>query len=87
MHAVDESWHVWLLEANAEPDLMQTGARLRPLVAGLLEGVCSLFLDDLAREKVGGWRWVGAGRGGCWMRVCLRACVCPCVHASVCVCL
>ncbi len=23
---VDEDWHLWLLEANAEPDFMQVGA-------------------------------------------------------------
>lgn len=39
----------WLSQANAEPDVAQTGARLRPLVAGLVEGVLALVADPLAR--------------------------------------
>ncbi|KAK9826378.1 hypothetical protein WJX81_005431 [Elliptochloris bilobata] len=46
---VDEDWHVWLLEANAEPDMAQTGERLRPLVAGLVEGILALVADPLVR--------------------------------------
>ena len=38
-----------LCQANAEPDVAQTGARLRPLVAGLAEGVLALVADPLAR--------------------------------------
>ncbi|KAK9815849.1 hypothetical protein WJX72_010743 [[Myrmecia] bisecta] len=45
---VDEDWQVWLLEANAEPDLKQTGSRLRPLIAGLIEGTLELVVDPLA---------------------------------------
>lgn len=36
-------------QANAEPDVAQTGSRLRPLVAGLVEGVLALVADPLAR--------------------------------------
>lgn len=45
---VDDQWHVWLLEANAEPDLQQTGSRLKPIVAGVIEGIMQLVVDPLA---------------------------------------
>jgi len=38
-------------QANAEPDLAQTGARLRPLVAGLVEGALALVADPLAARQ------------------------------------
>ncbi|CAK0786864.1 hypothetical protein CVIRNUC_010078 [Coccomyxa viridis] len=44
---VDEDWHLWLLEANAEPDLAQTGTRLRPVVADLVEGILQLVLPAI----------------------------------------
>lgn len=46
--AVDADWRVWLLEANAEPDLMQTGDRLAPLIADLVDGIMELVVDPLA---------------------------------------
>ncbi|DBA82238.1 hypothetical protein WJX79_003267 [Trebouxia sp. C0005] len=48
---VDDQWHVWLLEANAEPDLQQTGSRLKPIVAGLIEGIMQLVVDPLAMTQ------------------------------------
>lgn len=48
---IDDQWHVWLLEANAEPDLQQTGERLKPIVAGLLEGIMQLVVDPLAQSQ------------------------------------
>jgi hypothetical protein len=42
---VDAEWHVWLLEANAEPDFAQTGAELERVVAGVVEGALVLGLD------------------------------------------
>ena len=41
-----------LLQANAEPDLQQTGSRLKPVVAGLLEGIMQLVVDPLAQSQV-----------------------------------
>ncbi|DBA82917.1 TPA: hypothetical protein ACH3X1_006707 [Trebouxia sp. C0004] len=48
---VDDQWHVWLLEANAEPDLQQTGSRLKPMVAGVIEGIMQLVVDPLAMTQ------------------------------------
>ncbi|DBB15952.1 hypothetical protein WJX82_005797 [Trebouxia sp. C0006] len=48
---VDDQWHVWLLEANAEPDLHQTGSRLKPIVAGVIEGIMQLVVDPLAMTQ------------------------------------
>lgn len=48
---VDDQWQVWLLEANAEPDLMQTGTRLKPVVAGVIEGIMQLVVDPLALSQ------------------------------------
>ena len=35
------------LQANAEPDLAQTGTRLRPVMAGLVEGILQLVLPAI----------------------------------------
>ena len=43
---VDSHWHVWLLEANAEPDFVQTGQALRSVIEGVVEGALSLSLDQ-----------------------------------------
>lgn len=48
---LDENWHVWLLEANAEPDLQQTGTRLKPVIASLVEGCLQLVADDMPALK------------------------------------
>lgn len=52
---VDDTWHVWLLEANAEPDLAQTGVRLKPIVAAAIQGALTLVLNSLqvAASQVG----------------------------------
>ncbi len=42
---VDADWHVWLLEANAEPDFVQTGEALKAVVHGVVEGAFTLALD------------------------------------------
>ncbi len=42
---VDADWHVWLIEANAEPDFAQTGDALQAVVAGVVEGALALSLD------------------------------------------
>ena len=44
---VDSDWHVWLLEANAEPDFVQTGQALRSVIEGVVEGALSLSLDQM----------------------------------------
>ena len=48
---VDSSWHVWLLEANAEPDFAQTGARLKPLMAEAVQGALQLVLGSLHIQR------------------------------------
>lgn len=48
---VDSRWHVWLLEANAEPDFAQTGGRLRGLVGGAVDGALQLVLDSLQAQQ------------------------------------
>ena len=40
------------MQANAEPDLQQTGNRLKPIVAGLIEGIMQLVVDPLAQSHV-----------------------------------
>ncbi|KAK9835718.1 hypothetical protein WJX74_006570 [Apatococcus lobatus] len=50
---VDEDWRVWLLEANAEPDFRQTGDRLRPVVAGVVEGTMQTAVDSWAAQELG----------------------------------
>lgn len=40
------------MQANAEPDLQQTGSRLKPIVAGLVEGIMQLVVDPLATSQV-----------------------------------
>jgi len=53
---IDAEWHVWLLEANAEPDFVQTGETLRSVVEGVVEGALSLSLDHAfpAGRRAGG---------------------------------
>ena len=41
-----------VVQANAEPDLMQTGTRLKPVVAGVIEGIMQLVVDPLALSQV-----------------------------------
>ncbi|BDA50216.1 probable tubulin polyglutamylase TTLL2 [Coccomyxa sp. Obi] len=48
---VDEDYHVWLLEANAEPDLQQTGDRLKGVIGGLVEGTLELVAGPLERQN------------------------------------
>ena len=36
------------MQANAEPDLQQTGDRLKLVVAGVVEGIMQLVVDPLA---------------------------------------
>eukprot|EP01026_Neomeris_dumetosa_P058956 TRINITY_DN5502_c1_g1_i7.p1 TRINITY_DN5502_c1_g1~~TRINITY_DN5502_c1_g1_i7.p1 ORF type:complete len:445 (-),score=52.52 TRINITY_DN5502_c1_g1_i7:235-1569(-) len=45
---VSEDGQVWLLEANAEPDLKQTGNRLKQCMEGLIEGIMRLAIDRFA---------------------------------------
>lgn len=40
------------VQANAEPDLQQTGDRLKPVVEGLVEGIMHLVVDPLAHSQV-----------------------------------
>ena len=40
------------MQANAEPDLQQTGDRLKLVVAGLVEGIMQLVVDPLAHSQV-----------------------------------
>lgn len=40
------------MQANAEPDLQQTGDRLKPVVEGLVEGIMHLVVDPLAHSQV-----------------------------------
>lgn len=42
---IDSDWKVWLLEFNAQPDLAQTRAALRPAVAAVVDGCLRLALD------------------------------------------
>lgn len=35
------------MQANAEPDLAQTGERLKPAMAGLISGILDLFLPSM----------------------------------------
>jgi tubulin--tyrosine ligase len=51
---VDADWHVWLLEANAEPDFVQTGQALRSVVEGVVEGALVLSLDQAFPVGAGG---------------------------------
>ena len=45
---VDEAWGVWLLEANAEPDFVQTGSRLSGVIREMIGGVCDVAVVPLA---------------------------------------
>ncbi|KAK9903517.1 hypothetical protein WJX75_007884 [Coccomyxa subellipsoidea] len=66
---VDEDWHVWLLEANAEPDLQQTGERLKGVIAGLVDGTLDLVAGPqegtIGKAPVNGT----TDREGHWMKV------------------
>lgn len=59
-------------QANAEPDLQQTGERLKGLIAGLVEGILDLVADPLAVQQgdvvrpVNGEMTEGFGR---WIKV------------------
>eukprot|EP01025_Chloroclados_australasicus_P033285 TRINITY_DN3389_c0_g1_i1.p1 TRINITY_DN3389_c0_g1~~TRINITY_DN3389_c0_g1_i1.p1 ORF type:complete len:450 (-),score=50.64 TRINITY_DN3389_c0_g1_i1:324-1673(-) len=53
---ISKDGNVWLLEANAEPDLKQTGQRLKDCVEGLIEGVMRLAVDKFATQM---GRWDG----------------------------
>eukprot|EP00936_MAST-01D_sp_MAST-1D-sp1_P001687 g1687.t1 len=53
---VDENWHVWLLEANAEPDFRQTGSRLERIIGGIVEETLGLTLDTMHIGDGGGKR-------------------------------
>ena len=44
-----------LLQANAEPDLQQTGTRLKSVIAGLVEGCLQLVADDMPAQSVSSW--------------------------------
>ena len=61
-------------QANAEPDLQQTGDRLKGLVAGLVEGILELVADPLAArqhscQQVNGLPAGSAARLGHWIKV------------------
>jgi tubulin--tyrosine ligase len=43
---VDADFKVWLLEANAEPDLKQTGTRLQFVIQDLVDDVVRLTVDE-----------------------------------------
>lgn len=43
---LDADWRVILLEANPTPDIRQTGDRLDPMIASLIEGVARIALDS-----------------------------------------
>ena len=47
MFLVDNAWHCWLLEANAEPDFKQTGDRLKPMLQRMMEDAFQLIIDPL----------------------------------------
>lgn len=49
---VDDVWHVWLLEANAEPDFAQTGGRLKPLVQGVVQQTLQLVTRSIQFREV-----------------------------------
>jgi hypothetical protein len=48
---IDENHGVWFLEANAGPDLAMTGARLQPIVNGLIEHTFRLAVDPWAKQN------------------------------------
>ena len=56
---LDEAFHVWFLEANAEPDFKQTGARLQGVVRTVVEATLALTADAWAAAEGG-----GGGGGG-----------------------
>jgi tubulin---tyrosine ligase len=43
---LDETWRVFLLEANPTPDIRQTGDRLDPMIGALIEGVARISVDQ-----------------------------------------
>ena len=46
---IDPDWCVWLLEANAEPDLSKAGDRLQPVIDQLLMETIELVVENDAR--------------------------------------
>ena len=50
---------MWFLEANAEPDFKQTGARLQGVVRTVVEATLALTADEWAAAEGGG----GAAEG------------------------
>ena len=63
---VDSNWRVWLLEANAEPDFVQTGQALRSVIEGVVEGALSLTLDETFPAGRGS---AGAGNSSRYLKV------------------
>ena len=53
------------MQANAEPDLQQTGGRLKGLIAGLVEGILELVADPLAAHQHCRRRESGRAGGAC----------------------
>ena len=45
-YLVDENWRVWLLEANAEPDLKMAGDRLQWVIDDMLREALQLVVDS-----------------------------------------
>ncbi len=43
---LDPDWGVWLLEANAEPDLSKAGDRLQGVIDKILQDTLSLVIDQ-----------------------------------------
>ena len=47
---IDEDWHCWLLEANAEPDFVQTGQRLQSVIGEMIQEVYHKAVVPLVGE-------------------------------------
>jgi len=48
---IDPSWNIWLLEANAEPDLSKAGERLQPVIDKLLIEALEIVVDQNIEEE------------------------------------
>ena len=59
---LDNDFHPWLLEANAEPDFKQTGGRLQGVVRTVIEGTLALTADVWAKPPAEGWAGTEAER-------------------------
>ena len=57
---IDEEWQGWLLEANAEPDFVQTGQRLQAVITDMISGVYHEAIVPLL-SGAGGVTGGGAG--------------------------